>query len=650
MPKGYAGRILHVDLTRGNLWSEEPHDVYYRTYFGGPGIGLYYLLKEMGLGVDALSPDNVLVFAAGTLAGTPGPAVGGFTVCAKSPLTGTAGKSESGGWWGAELKMAGWDAVVVRGRSHEPVYLWIDGDRAEIRDASRLWGKTTAEVQRLIQQELGSQRIRVAQIGPAGEKLVRFANVTNELTHFNGRNGLGAVMGSKRLRAIAVRGEGRVEVHDSHAMSATTRWVARNLKDHPEAWRLHHDGTPTWVVNLSLAGALPTNNWNSGVFSRAADISGAALTGNILGDRKGCFSCPIRCKRAVKVDGGHLHVDPEYGGPEYETVVALGSNCGIGNVELLAKANETCNSLGIDTTSMGATISFAMDCFENGIITERDTGGLKLAFGNEEVLLPLIEMVARRRGFGALLSEGSLRASAALGMGSERFLRQTKGQEVPFHDPRVEAGLGLQYALSGYGADHWLSQHDPLYAEAGSSSLQELAPLGPSEPVSALELTSKSVAAFHRTQMLTSAYDMLGVCIFGTVARSILPVDRLVDLLNAATGWSLGLSEIMKAGERTTNMARMFNVREGFGKKDDVLPELFYEPFKAGPLAGKGAIDAAEFANALDMYYRMAGWDTPDGRPSRAKLAELGLDWVRGTTAGELVAWSRKAPARSRSG
>lgn len=628
MAKGYVGKILQVDLTDQRVWSEEPGDAFYRTYLGGPGIGLYYLLKEVRPGADPLSPDNLLAFVAGTLAGTPGPAVCRYTVCARSPLTGTAGKSEAGGWWGPELKMAGWDAVVIRGRSSRPVYLWIDDARVEIRDASHLWGKTTGEVQELIRQELNSKDVRVAQIGPAGENLVRYANITNELAHFNGRNGMGAVMGSKKLRAIAVRGSKRVEVEDLPAIAATTRWVAQNLKDHPLAWGLHWDGTPAGVVGLNSAGALPTNNWSSGVFERAADIGGAALTSTILVDRKGCFSCPIRCKRVVEVKSDRFRVDPRYGGPEYETLVALGSNCGIGNLELLAKANETCNALGLDTISVGMTLSFAMDCFENGIIEERDTGGLKLTFGNEDVLLPAIEMVARRDGLGALLAEGSLRASLALGRGSERFLRHAKGQEVPMHDPRVKTGLALQYALSGYGADHWVAQHDPLYAQAGSPGLLGLAPLGILEPVPPLDLSWRKVRAFYYTQMLTMAYDMLGVCVFGAVARSILPLDKLVDLVNAATGWRTGLWEIMKAGERATNMFRVFNARQGFDRRDDVIPGLFYEPFKTGPLEGKGAMDPGEFARALDLYYRMAGWDATTGKPSDSKLAELGLGWV----------------------
>lgn len=628
MAMGYQGKILHVDLTVGRTWTEEPGDLFYRMYLGGPGIGVYYLLKEMQPGTDPLGPGNVLTFAAGTLTGTTGPAVCRFTVCARSPLTGTVGKSEAGGWWGPELKRAGWDAIVIRGRATAPVYLWIENDHAEIRTATHLWGKTTGEVQRLIREELGSESIRVAQIGPAGENLVRYANITNELAHFNGRNGLGAVMGSKNLRAIAVRGTNKVPVADGAAVAETTRWVASTMKEHPQAWGLHDLGTPGGIAAVNSSGALPTNNWTTGFFANAERISGKFMNETILKDRKGCFSCPIRCKRVVEVHNERFDVDRKYGGPEYETLGAFGSNLGLDDLELIAKANEVCNALGLDTISAGMTISFAMDCFEHGLLGETDTAGLELRFGNAAVLLPLLDAIARRQGLGALLAEGSVRAAEVIGKNSASLLRQAKGQEVPMHDPRVKTGLGLQYALSSYGADHWVAQHDPLYAQAGSPGLKGLGPIGIRAPVPALDLGPEKVRAFYYSHLLTSAYDMLGMCVFGAVGRSILPLDRLVNLINASTGWGVELWELMKAGERLSNMMRLFNQREGFTREDDKMPELFYQPFAGGPLDGKGAIDRASFAAALELYYDMAGWTGPGASPSAGKLAELELSWA----------------------
>jgi aldehyde:ferredoxin oxidoreductase len=327
----------------------------------------------------------------------------------------------------------------------------------------------------------------------------------------------------------------------------------------------------------------------------------------------------------VEATNDRFHVHREYGGPEYETLGALGSNLGIDDLELVAKANETCNALGLDTISAGMTISFIMDCYEHGLISDADTGGLALRFGAADVLLPLLEAIARRQGIGDLLAEGSQRAASVIGQGSQQFLLVSKGQELPMHDPRVKPGLGLQYALGTYGADHWVAQHDPLYAQAGSPGLKGLAPLGLLEPVPALDLGPAKVRAFYYSQMLTMAYDLLGMCIFGAVARSILPIDRLMNLINASTGWGLGLWEVLKAAERTTNMMRLFNGREGFTKADDTMPDLFYQPFQGGPLDGKGAIDRAKFAEACELYYDMAGWTGPGGSPSAGKLAELGL-------------------------
>ncbi len=636
MPFGYLGKILRVNLSDGRIWIETPDDLFYRAYVGGPGIGLYYLLKEMQPGADPLGPDNILTFAAGVLTGTPTPAGCRFAVTARSPLTGAVGKSEAGGWWGAELKRAGWDAVVVQGRAAEPVYLWIENDRAEIRPATHLWGKTTGDVQTLIRQELGSESIRVAQIGPAGEALVRYANITNELAHFNGRNGLGAVMGSKNLRALAVRGTRKVEMANPAPVTEAARWVASNMKEHPQASVLHQTGTPAGIVPVNSSGALPTNNWETGQFEGAAAIGGQAMNESILIDRKGCFACPIRCKRVVAVEEERFSVESKYGGPEYETLASLGSNLGIDDLALLAKANEVCNALGLDTMSAGMTISFAMDCYEHGLLDEQTTGGLALRFGNDDVLLPLLDDIAHRRGLGALLADGSAQAAALIGPESVPFLRNAKKQEIPMHDPRVKTGLGLQYALSSHGADHWVAQHDPLYAQAGSPGLKGLGPIGIREAVPVLDLGPDKVRSFYYSHMLTAAYDVLGMCVFGAVGRSILTLDRLIAVVNGVTGWGVELWELMKAGERLSVMMRLFNQREGFTRADDTMPELFYAPFKGGPLDGKGAIDRQAFANAVELYYDMAGWTGPGASPSAGKLAELGLTWA--ATAGPVAA------------
>lgn len=625
MPTGCNGRILLADLEKLTLSEIERPESFCRQYPGGPALGMRLLLEMLPPGTDPFSPENVLVLAPGLLCGPPGPGLVRLTACAVSPLTEGIGKSEAGGFFAPELKAAGYDALVFRGRAPHPVYLWIDGLRAEFRDARSLWGQETGPVQTAIRKELGSEKIRVAQCGPAGENRVRYAGITNELAHFNGRNGMGAVMGAKNLRAVAVRAGRDLPVHDAEAIRRIGRWTARAMKEHPPAWGLHDLGTPGGLEGVHAAGALPTCNWNRSVFPGAADIGGPRLRDTILVQRKGCYACPIRCKRVVALDSGEHRVDPAYGGPEYETLVALGSNCGIGDLALLARASELCNRLALDTISLGMTISFAMDCYERGIIGREDTGGMDLRFGNGEILLPLIEQVGRREGFGDLLAEGSVRAARTIGKGAQDLVLATKGQEVPMHDPRVKTGLGLQYALNGGGADHWMAQHDPLYANRESLSFQSLAPLGITEPVDPLDLGPRKVEAFWKTARLTMAYDSLGMCVFVAAARSVLPLEMVGELVEAVTGWTMGMEEILEVGERTLCMQRILNGRQGLSPADDTLPARFFRDFADGPLQGTGAIDAAAFREALALFYQTAGWDPDSGLPELSRRQALGL-------------------------
>ncbi|NPV74619.1 MAG: aldehyde ferredoxin oxidoreductase family protein [Pelotomaculum sp.] len=625
---GYAGRILLVNLSTAEILVERPAEEFYRKYLGGPGIGLYYLLKNNRHYFDPFLPESIMVFAPGLLTGTSAPCVPRYTVVARSPLTGALGKSEAGGWWGPELKKAGFDAVVISGRAPRPVYLWIKEGEAEIRDASRYWGLETGEVQEGIRRELGDSRVQVAQIGPAGENLVRYANICNNLAHFNGRNGLGAVMGSKNLKAIAVRGSRTVEVKDQDRVKEILRWVTGQVKVHPLSAALHEHGTPMGVTGNNAGGVLPTNNFDTGVFGRAEEIGSEKLNAHYLVRRGGCFACPVKCKRIVEVRDGDMVVDRKYGGPEYEALAALGSNCGIGNLKLLLKANELCNRYGIDTISLGMSLSFAMKCYEEGIIGKEQTGGLELRFGNEDVLLPVIEKVARRDGFGNVLADGSRAAAARFGKASEKFLVEVKGQEVPMHDPRVKSGVGLQYALSVNGADHWFAQHDPFFTGKDGFGVKGGAPIGLGEPVEAEDLSHRKVRQVLYTSYLNGAYDLLGACVFGFVARSLTPLDKLLELVEAVTGWKTSWWELLKAGERYLAMAKEYNARQGLTINDDYLPEKFFAPLKGGPVDGKPGLDREKFKEAVRLFYEMAGWDGDTGRPLAAKLYELDLDWL----------------------
>jgi len=630
--ESFYGHVLWVDLTRGSLETTDVDRAVLRKYLGGYGLGMYYLLKHLPPGCDPLSPDNVMVVANGLLTGTGAPCTPRYVICAKSPLTHALARSEAGGFWGAELKKCGYDAIVLTGKAKTPVYLWISDGAAEIRDADGIWGLTTGESEDRIRESVGDDKARVLVIGPGGENLVRYAGICSDLSHFSGRNGLGAVMGSKNLKAIAVRGKGQVNVNDRAKLVEITRRIGQLAKEHPLSSLLHDRGTSPGVDVNNAAGCLPTRNWSTGVFEGAADIGSDRLTYDYLVDRGGCHVCSIRCKRVVELNDPELKVERRYGGPEYETLVSLGSNCGISNLKVVLKANELCNKYAIDTISAGMVISFAMACYEKGLITRAETGGLDLCFGNDEALLAVIDQIAYRRGIGRLLAEGSELAAKEIGRGAEQFVMTVKGQEVPMHDPRVKTGLGLQFALSPNGADHWFAQHDPFFVSEDSYGTKALAPLGIAAPVPALDLGPDKVRLVLYTSFLNALYDSLGACVFGVVARGIVPLDDLVELVRAVTGWHTSLWELVKSGERVNTMARLFNLREGIGREQDRLPETFFRPFVGGPLDGKNALDKRAFDQAIQAYYSMAGWDPETGIPTDGKIHELGLDEFVTTT------------------
>jgi len=628
MSYGYTGNILHLDLTSRKHWIEHPPETFYRTYWGGRALALYYMLKEMKSHTDPLSPDNLLIFAPSVLTGTPAPAIPRYTVCAKSPLTGAQGESEAGGWWGPELKKAGFDALIIKGASMTPIYLWINEGKIEIKEAAHLWGKDTGTTQKIIKEELADDKVRIAQIGPAGENLVRFANIVNELSHFNGRNGLGAVMGSKKLKAIAVRGTKAIDLYDKEKVSQVTKEITQRVMENPLSRDLRESGTPGVIRPFYEAGCLPSYNWTTGYFKEGESLTAETYNKTILKRTEGCFACPIRCKRVAEVNEPDLKVDPSYGGPEYETIVAFGSICGISDLKYIAKANELCNKYTMDTISTGMVIAFAMQCYEEGLLTKEDTEGIELTFGNKEALLILVKKIAYREGLGDLLSQGSYLASQKIGKGSEKLIHQVKRQEIAMHDPRVKTGVGLQYALSDYGADHMKAAHDPFFKAQDSVGVKTMSGLGILEPVSPTEIGEKKVVLFKLLDIYWTVFDILGVCYFGYVPRSVGTMEELLEIVKSATGWETSWFELMKLGERSINMARIFNYREGLTSQDDTLPEVFYHPFKKGPLDGKLAIHKEDFQKALRLRYELMGWDADTGIPTPAKLIELGLNWL----------------------
>ena len=625
MSIGSNAKMLRVNLTTGSIEIETIPEAFYRLYPGGKALAGHILLNEIPPHTDPLSPENVLVVANGLLTGAPVSTATRYVVSARSPLTNAYGESEAGGFWGPELKMAGFEVIVVKGASPEPVYLWIKDGQVELRPAGHLWGRTTHEVQEGIRTELDDNKIRVLQIGIAGENLVRYAGLTNELRHFNGRNGLGAVMGSKKLRAIAVRGSHRYKelAHDPEALSALGKRLAKEAREHPSSWSLQQTGTPVLVEPLHNGGMLPTRNFRQGAFDGMDGLKWETYEKEIYTGNKSCFACAVRCKREVQVEGR----PSPYGGPEFETVGAFGSDCGIDDIQAVAKAGELCNAYMLDTISTGATIAFAMECFEHGLIGLDDTDGIDLRFGNADAMLAMVEKIAHRDGFGDLLAEGSLRAAEKIGGDAKFFAMQVKGQELPMHEPRGKYNIGMSYAISEIGADHLVVAHDPALANEDSLAYQAAIPLGirSAEPV--LSLNEGKMHHFYVLERWGSFEKVVGYCFFGPAPRAFIHPDDVLLSVNAATGWEMSIQDLLDIGERATNMARIFNLREGFGRVDDTLPERLFQGLENGKLAGI-PFPREDFEVALSNLYALKGWDRETGVPTRERLESLSMGWA----------------------
>jgi len=614
VPGGYNGKILRANLSDDSISVEAIDELFCRKYLGGAGFIAYFLWKELKPGVDPLGPDNKLIFAAGPVTGVPLPGSGRHCIGAKSPLTGSYSKSEVGGFWGAELKHAGYDAIIVEGKAEKPVYLWIQDGEASLRDASHLWGKNTKETDQTIRDELGDSLIRVTSIGPGGENLVRFACIMNDLKDAAGRGGTGAVMGSKNLKAIAVRGHKRVKVADPERLKGIRQWVL----DNPQRWASLHDlGTGAMMETHIATGNLPIRNFLDGEFPEISKISAQAIRDTIRIKMEACYACPVRCKKVVKFDEPYS-VDPAYGGPEYETLAAIGSNCGIGDLKAVTKGNELCNAYSLDTISAGAVIAFAMECFENGLLTTKDTNGIELKFGNAEAMLKVIELIARREGIGDLLAEGTARAAQKIGKGAEKFAMHSKGLELGMHEPRAKAALGLGYAVNPHGADHCDNMHDTGYSQPGSS-FDSARLLGMLEPLPADDLGARKVAAFRDIHLFNIVIDNLVVC-------AMLPYDanQVANILTAVTGWDTSPVEMLRAAERTMTMARLFNLREGLSAADDKLPDRFFQPKRNGVLSTKH-YSREQLEKAKSYYYTLMGWDAKTGIPTPEKVEELDI-------------------------
>lgn len=622
MPNGYHGKILHVNLGDLSWEVETPPEEFYRKYMGGSALGMYYVLKNTPPNADPLGPENTLVLSLSVITGVAVSGQSRMTASAKSPLTGAIGDSQSGGFFPAEMKFAGYDAIVLNGKADKPVYLWIKEGQVELRSADHLWGKDTAEVETLLKDELGDKRVHILQTGIAGENGVRFAAMISMANRANGRTGMGAVMGSKNLKAVVVRGKMRPNLADKEGLNDLARWGAKNFPD-SDVFGMGMYGTAEVTNWQDETGGLPTRNWESGTFEGALALDGKTMSDTILKGRDTCYACTVKCKRVVEITEGDYLADPVHGGPEYETVSTFGSYCGIDNLPAVALANQYCNQYGMDTISCGATIAWAMDCFEQGVLTKEDTGGIDLRFGDAKAMTEITRMIAMRDGFGDVLAEGSALAAQKLGKG-QKLVVAVKGLELPAHMPEVKRSLGLIYAVNPFGADHQSSEHDPSY-EDYPDKMKEI---GLVDPQPADNLNEEKVHYALTTQYLYSALDSVNMCqfVFGP-SWHLYGSEQLRQLVELVTGWEVSMDELLEVGARRLNMLRAYNAREGIGRDQDNLPPKLFQPRVGGATDGV-ALDEQNLEKAKDMYYQEAGWDLSSGIPTEARLAELGLDWV----------------------
>lgn len=619
---GWSGRILEIDLTRGVVATKDLTERLAHLYLGQAGINARLLYDSTSAATDPLSPSAPLIFGAGPLAGTLAPCSGRFTVTFKSPLTGIFGDSNCGGHWGPELKMAGYDHIVIVGKADHPVYLWIDNDRVEIRDARQLWGKTTWDTEELIKDDLAEPTANIASIGPAGENRVRFAAVICNQARAAARCGPGAVMGSKYLKAIAVRGDRGIQVADKAAFQDAVEEATQAILADPLYESAKTYGTLAITGLAQNLGFLPTRNFCQSTFEGADKLKGEVFLERYGTKHKGCYNCPVSCSRYYRISSGP-YASTRGEGPEYESVSALGSKCGNDNFDAILHANSLCNQLGLDTISTGNTIAWAMECFEKGLLTRDQVDGLDLCFGNDSALVALLQKIAAREGIGDLLAEGALRASQKLG-GAD-FVVHSKGLDYPAVDIRGTKGMALSFAVSPRGGDH-----------LKGLSLYEVAPELYAKDIKrelGIHIAPKYWLQYETKPELMRWHenwhcvvDSLGLCkLEGIALKPLLPV-HFQRMLSAATGWQVSVPGLEQIGERIWNLERMYNVREGKNSRDDLPPRrLLEEPISTGPAKGE-RLEQHRYESMRKKYYRLRGWCPATGVPTREKLIDLGLE------------------------
>ncbi|RJQ57672.1 MAG: aldehyde ferredoxin oxidoreductase [Desulfobacteraceae bacterium] len=619
---GWAGKILEVDLTDRKIEKKDLSEHLAHRYLGQAGINARLLYERTSAATHPYDPAAPLFFGVGPLGGTLAPCSGRFTVTFKSPLTGVFGDSNCGGHFGPELKMAGYDHVIITGKADRPVYLWIDNDRVEIRDAGALWGKNTWETDESIKDDVGERTAQVACIGPAGENLVRFAAIICNRARAAARCGPGAVMGSKNLKAIAVRGDRGIRVADRSAFQDATEEALQAILADPLYENAKTYGTLAITGLAQNLGFLPTRNFQQSTFAGADKLKGEVFLERYGTKHKGCYNCPVSCSRFYQVSGGP-YASTRGEGPEYESVTALGAKCGNDNFDAILHANTLCNQLGLDTISAGNTIAWAMECREKGILTENQIDGLDLVFGNDAAMVELLKRIAAREGIGGLLADGPFIASRKLG-GTD-FVIQSKGLDYPAVDIRGTKGMALSFAVSPRGGDHLKGL--PLYEVAPEIYADDILREIGIEAGGRYWLRYDTKAKLMRWhENWHCVVDSLGLCkLEGIALKPLLPI-HFQRMLSAATGWDISVQELERIGDRIWNVERLFNVREGKTRKDDLPPRrLLEEPISTGPARGE-QLERERYEAMLTEYYLLRGWSPETGIPTKEKRIELGLE------------------------
>jgi len=612
MARGYMGKILFVDLSKNELKDEVLDEKLCRQFIGGYGIGARILFSRQKAGASPLGPDNILGFLTGPFTGTPALSGTKHTVVAKSPLTGGWGDANSGGYFGAYLKFAGYDAVFFTGISEKPVYLFIDNGKAELRDAAHLWGKDTRQTEDILKSELGKD-VEVACIGPSGENLSLISAVISR-SRTAARSGLGAVMGSKKLKAVAVKGNMKVPLADEARVKTLRKKYLDELGGHIE-W-LKPIGTPFLTLVGVQTGDSPVKNWGGVAVTDFPDagLIGADVLNKSMSKRFACYLCPIGCGGYMKEGTGEYKYGAGSRRPEYETIAMFGTNCLNNNLESIIKVNDICDRHGIDTISAGATIAMAIECFENGLITKADTDGIEMTWGNHKAIVAMTEKMAKREGFGALLADGAKVAAEKIGKGADQYAIHVQGQELPAHDPKHAFNYATSYRLDPTPGRHFVG-----------SELSD-GPAHPSGLVPRFDL--KSFAGRGEARRIGSNFHQAvvctGMCLF--VYWAFPTIDPIAEFMGAVTGWDITKDELLKTGERISNIRHAFNIREGLNPLKFKVPDrvLGRPPLKEGPLSGV-TIDEDTM---IKDYFAVMDWDLKTAKPSKKKLLELGLDDV----------------------